>query len=112
MVLRQWGKSQDNLALMALNIRKLLFNPFNSHEWPRQNFSLQSLHNISQISDETKEKYQFGIISWSNTKFSELTLKNCMVDSKENYKFDLRVKGLRNEYESDLCSNEHYLNRQ
>ena len=78
----------------------------------QDNFSLQYLHNINQISDETKEKYQFRIISWSNTKFSELTLKNCMVDSKENYKFDLRVKGLRNEYESDLCSNEHYLNRQ
>ena len=31
-----------------------------------------------------------------------------MVESKENDKFDLRVKGLRNEYESDLCSNEHY----
>ena len=35
-----------------------------------------------------------------------------MVDSKENYKFDLRVKGLRNEYESDRPSNEHYLNKQ
>ena len=34
--------------------------PFNSHEWPRQNFSLQYLYNINQISDENKEKYQFG----------------------------------------------------
>ena len=27
----------------------------------------------NQISDKNKEKYQLGIISWSNTKFSELT---------------------------------------
>ena len=33
-------------------------------------------------------------ISWSNTKFSELTEKNCVVDSKENYTFDLGGKGL------------------
>ena len=35
-------------------------SPFNSHEWPRQNFSLQDQYNINQISDENKEKYQFG----------------------------------------------------
>ena len=32
---------------------------FNSHEWPRQNFSLQYQYNIKQKSDE-KEKYQLG----------------------------------------------------
>ena len=63
---------------------------------------------IKKINKKNKIKKKLK----KNTKFSELTLKNCMVDSKENYKFDLRVKGLRNEYESDLCSNEHYLNRQ
>ena len=36
-----------------------LFKPFNSHEWLRQNFSLQCQYNINQISDENKEKYQF-----------------------------------------------------
>ena len=42
-----------------------------------------------------KKNINLGIISWSNTKFSELTLyKNCMLDSKENYKFDVGVKGL------------------
>ena len=48
--------------------------PFNSHKWPRQNFSLQYQYNINQISDENKENINLGIISWSNTKFSELTL--------------------------------------
>ena len=33
------------------------FEPFNSHEWPRQNFSLHYQYNINQISDENKEKY-------------------------------------------------------
>ena len=35
-----------------------LVSPFNSHEWPRQNFSLQYQNNIQQTSDENKEKYQ------------------------------------------------------
>ena len=39
-------------------IRKMVsFNPFNSHKWPRQNFSLQYQYNIDQTSDENKEKY-------------------------------------------------------
>ena len=38
----------------------------------------------------TKKYIKLGIISWSNTKFFELTL----FDSKENYKFNLGVKGL------------------
>ena len=33
---------------------------FNSHEWPRQNFSLQYKYNIMQTSDENKYKYQPG----------------------------------------------------
>ena len=42
-------------------IRKMVsFNPFNSHEWPRQNFSLQYQYNIDQTSDENKEKYSLG----------------------------------------------------
>ena len=31
---------------------------FNSHEWPRQNFSLQCQYNVKHASDENKEKYQ------------------------------------------------------
>ena len=34
--------------------------PCNSHEWPRQNFSLQYWYNVNQTSDENKENYQFG----------------------------------------------------
>ena len=45
----------------------------NSNEWPRQNFSLQYKYNIKQTSDENKEKYQLGDISWFNTKLSKLT---------------------------------------
>ena len=35
-------------------------NGFDSHEGPRQNFSLQNQYNIKQTSDENKEKYQSG----------------------------------------------------
>ena len=37
----------------------ILLKPFNSHEWPRQNFSSQYQNTINHISDENKEKYQF-----------------------------------------------------
>ena len=33
---------------------------FNSHEWPRQNFSQQYQYNIKKTSDENKERYQLG----------------------------------------------------
>ena len=42
-----------------------------------------------------KTNINFRIISWSNVKFSELTLKKLcttVVDSKKNYIFDLGVK--------------------
>ena len=39
-----------------------------------------------------KKNINLGIISWSNTKFFELTFKNCTAGSKENYKFDLGIK--------------------
>ena len=39
---------------------KFSAEPFNSHEWPRQNFSSQYQYNINQISVENEEKYQFG----------------------------------------------------
>ena len=34
-----------------------LAQPFNSSEWPRQNFSLLYLYITMQTSDENKEKY-------------------------------------------------------
>ena len=36
--------------------QKQPLQPFNSHEWPRQNFSLEYHYNVSQMSDENKEK--------------------------------------------------------
>ena len=41
-----------------------------------------------------KKNINLGIISWSNSKFSELTLQECVVQSEENEKFDLGIKGL------------------
>ena len=43
-----------------LGTESVEFYSFNSHEWPRQNFSLQYQYNVNQTSDENKEKYQFG----------------------------------------------------
>ena len=49
------------------------YQPFHSHEWPRQNFFLQYQHNIKQTSDEMKGKYeliQYQILLTNN--------KSCM----------------------------------
>ena len=43
---------------MVVQVKELY--PFNSHKWPRQNFSLQYQYNIKQTSDENKENYQWG----------------------------------------------------
>ena len=51
-------------------ILQMQSQPFNSHEWPRQN----SPYNIHTISTKevirTKKNINLGIISWPNTKFS------------------------------------------
>ena len=49
-----------------------------------------------------KKNINLGIISRCNTKFSELSLfdKNCLVNNKENKKFDLGVEGLTKDNDS------------
>ena len=60
--------------------------PFNSHEWPRQNFSLQYQYHIKQTSDENKEKYQLKDYELIQYQILQKTNhKNCMGDSKEDY---------------------------
>ena len=43
------------------------------HEWSGQNFSLYNTISNKQSKDEIKENINKWIISWSNTKFSDLT---------------------------------------
>ena len=47
--------------------------PFNSHDWPRKNFSLQYQYNIKQTSDENREKYQLGDYKLIQYQISKLT---------------------------------------
>ena len=37
---------------------ELMDQPFHSHKWSRQNFSLQYEYNIKQAGDENREEYQ------------------------------------------------------
>ena len=46
------------MLVVITSVMKML--TLNSHEWPRQNFSLLYQHNIKQTSDENREKYQLG----------------------------------------------------
>ena len=41
-----------------------------------------------------KKTINLGIIGWSNTKISKLTIQELMVNGKENFKFGLGVEGL------------------
>ena len=61
--------------------------PFNSHEWPRQNFSLQYQCNVKNTSDENKEKYQVG--DYMLIQYQILQTNITMADCKENYWQDL-----------------------
>ena len=42
---------------VVVSANGLFIELFDSHEWPRQNFSSQSYYEIKQTSDENKEKY-------------------------------------------------------
>ena len=61
---RHFSKQASKLSQvhnMHLNLPSVIFpSPFNSHEWPRYNFSLPYQYNIKQVSDENEEKYQLG----------------------------------------------------
>ena len=75
---------------------------------PMSHQDKNSSYDINTISTgqvmRIKKNINLGIIGWSNTKFSELTLyKNCLVDSKENYKFDLEVRGFRDVLTAFWC---------
>ena len=61
------------MAKISCNGQKQKHTFINSHEWPKQNFSIQFHYNIKQTSDENEENINLEIISWSNTKFSKLT---------------------------------------
>ena len=48
-----WLHQRSSVGVLSLK-------PFNSHKWPRHNFSFKYQYNINQISDENKENCQFG----------------------------------------------------
>ena len=50
--------SRRSYSLRQKSLPSVLLEPFNSHEWSRQNFSLQYRYNIKHRSDENKVKYQ------------------------------------------------------
>ena len=56
-------------------------HPFNLHEWPRKNFSLQFQFKIKQTSDENKEKFVVDPTTNSPNQHP----MNYMADIKENY---------------------------
>lgn len=49
-------------SLKSTGANKLPY-PLHSHEWQRQDFSLQYQYNITQASDKKKEKYHKRIVN-------------------------------------------------
>ena len=69
-----WNKIDEEESCNSYFVSKVTLKPSNSHEWPKQNFSLQYQYNIKQTSDENEKIYiKLRIISKSNTNFSKLT---------------------------------------
>ena len=64
----------------------LLVNPLT----PMSDQDIISPYNINTISIRLVRRIKKNLLNSLNEHY-----KNCMVDSKENYKFDLGVKGLR-----------------
>ena len=52
--------------------------------WPRQNFSLQYHTMSSRQVMRINKNINWGMHSWSNTKFSKLNHRNCAANSEEN----------------------------
>ena len=72
-----------------------MFSPFNSQEWPRENFSLQYQYNVKQTSDENRVKYQWGdykLIQYQNLQ-TNITRTVCQTVRKIPNEI-LGVKGL------------------
>ena len=69
-----------------------------------------SPYNINTVSSKQvmriKKNISWGIISWSNYKFSKLTFqkKNYMADSKENYEWDLRSEMVKHEVTGSITT--------
>ena len=83
---------------------KFAGQPLNSHGWSRQNFSLQYQYNVKQTSDENSKNINEGIITWSNTKFSELTSYEFLRQTVRRITNKiLRVKGLSVRSQVKFC---------
>ena len=60
-VLSIWRCDRGRLSSPSSGSQNAGFNPFNSHEWLRQNFSLQYQYFAKQTSNEYKENIKQGI---------------------------------------------------
>ena len=76
--------------------KNLILNPFNSQEWPRQNFSLQYQYNIRQTSDENEEKYQLAYYKLIQYQFLHTNITRTVWQTVTRITNEiLGVKGLR-----------------
>ena len=62
-------------SLRQKSFSSVLLETFNSHEWSRQNFSLQYQYNIKHRRDENKVKYQLGDYSLIQYQFLQIDVK-------------------------------------
>ena len=89
----------NNFSILSNSEKTYALNPLT----PTSDQDRISPYNINTISTRyvmrIKKNINLGMISWSNTKLSELTLW----EYYDNDKFDLGVKGLRQDEEGALC---------
>ena len=72
------------------------FYTFNSHEGPRQNFSLQYQYNIKQTSDENIEKFQLTDYQLIQYQILKINIIRFVWQTVERITYEiLEVKGLK-----------------
>ena len=88
-VIYYWTDPHYNCSIIMLFMLHLSFHrslPCNSHEWPRQNFSLQYKYVIKQTSEENKEIYQLGdyLLIWTQVLLTNIKRIVCET-ARKNY---------------------------
>ena len=70
--LKKYSKKESKKLKLAKELLSCSGNP-ESHEWQRINSSLQHQQYSDKLWHENEENFNEGMISWFNTKVSELT---------------------------------------
>ena len=100
MEMKRLKDEMTSMKKKAMGKRMLVESqPFNSHVWPRHNFSSQHQRNIKQTSDENKEKYRLGDCKWIQYQILQTNMTRTVWQTVSRITIEiLGVKGLNHTF--------------